>query len=293
MSKPLGPTVPTRLCNRCKTEKPRTPEHWHRDKSRPDGLAYSCKDCARARVSAWDARKRKAEGRPPPRPIKRRRTQSQRPKVSPKVLALFRTACTAMSLQRSIDHTRKDARALVAEVTCLVAIAICHSAKGVHRAEFQIAPEAFEIALRDAQGDSETLVERRCAPSGPETPGQPIVRYSAPQASPEAMDLHASFGHARALPEGATIDRAVAIEASLLTTTIRSRCDRLGLPALCTSGTQNLANAQHEWARETEQRLLALACQSQRYEWLAHYARHMGDTDDDALAAFEESLMAA
>ena len=46
MSKPLDPTVPTRLCNGCKIEKPRTPEHWHRDKSRPDGLAYSCKDFA-------------------------------------------------------------------------------------------------------------------------------------------------------------------------------------------------------------------------------------------------------
>ena len=35
----------TKKCSKCGAEKPATPEFYHRDKSRKDGLVFQCKDC--------------------------------------------------------------------------------------------------------------------------------------------------------------------------------------------------------------------------------------------------------
>lgn len=40
-----------RPCSACNTPYPRTSEYWHKNKALPDGLAYLCKVCARARAT--------------------------------------------------------------------------------------------------------------------------------------------------------------------------------------------------------------------------------------------------
>lgn len=47
----------TRVCNRCKVEKPATPEVFIRDRSRPLGLAYECRPCHSERKKGRDRRK--------------------------------------------------------------------------------------------------------------------------------------------------------------------------------------------------------------------------------------------
>lgn len=49
-------THPTRQCNRCKRILPSTDEFFLRDKSRPLGLAYECKECHRERKRGRDNR---------------------------------------------------------------------------------------------------------------------------------------------------------------------------------------------------------------------------------------------
>ena len=46
-----------RTCFRCDRSLAATPENFHREKSRPLGLAYECKDCHRARKKGRDRRK--------------------------------------------------------------------------------------------------------------------------------------------------------------------------------------------------------------------------------------------
>jgi len=46
-----------RTCFRCDRSLEATPENFHREKSRPLGLSYECKDCHRARKKGRDRRK--------------------------------------------------------------------------------------------------------------------------------------------------------------------------------------------------------------------------------------------
>ncbi len=46
-----------RTCFRCNRSLAATPENFHREKSRPLGLSYECKDCHRARKKGRDRRK--------------------------------------------------------------------------------------------------------------------------------------------------------------------------------------------------------------------------------------------
>lgn len=43
-------TSPTKQCNKCGEWFPATPEYWHKRKPSPDGLSYTCKQCAIART---------------------------------------------------------------------------------------------------------------------------------------------------------------------------------------------------------------------------------------------------
>ena len=40
-----------KICSKCKTEKP--PTEFHKHKKSKDGLAYTCKECAKARANKW------------------------------------------------------------------------------------------------------------------------------------------------------------------------------------------------------------------------------------------------
>ncbi len=50
-------TKTTRVCFRCKTEKPMTLEFFYRDAARPLGISYECKACLRIRKKGRDRRK--------------------------------------------------------------------------------------------------------------------------------------------------------------------------------------------------------------------------------------------
>lgn len=47
----------TRICNRCKEEKPATTEFFGKDSSRPLGIAYECRPCHSERKKGRDRRK--------------------------------------------------------------------------------------------------------------------------------------------------------------------------------------------------------------------------------------------
>lgn len=51
-------TVSEKRCSKCGEKFPPTTEHFHRDKTRRDGLNPSCKQCARANTRAWYAKNR-------------------------------------------------------------------------------------------------------------------------------------------------------------------------------------------------------------------------------------------
>lgn len=46
-------SIPQRPCNKCGQPFPRTPEHWHKDKTLSEGLRYTCKSCASGRAQTW------------------------------------------------------------------------------------------------------------------------------------------------------------------------------------------------------------------------------------------------
>ena len=45
----------TRTCCRCNEEFPHNAEHFPRDSRKPKGLAYRCRECARAASREWKA----------------------------------------------------------------------------------------------------------------------------------------------------------------------------------------------------------------------------------------------
>lgn len=49
------PIIPHKRCIKCGQEFPSTPEFWHRDKSKPDGLVSACKACKREYIRARNA----------------------------------------------------------------------------------------------------------------------------------------------------------------------------------------------------------------------------------------------
>ena len=75
----------TRICFRCNTTFEATPENFYREKSRPLGLSYECKDCHRSRKKGRDRRKERWSALTPEQKDKRKarmlrwsRTQSGR-----------------------------------------------------------------------------------------------------------------------------------------------------------------------------------------------------------------------
>lgn len=46
-------TTPLKRCNKCQREFPATAQYWHAREASPDGLSYTCKECATARAHKW------------------------------------------------------------------------------------------------------------------------------------------------------------------------------------------------------------------------------------------------
>lgn len=47
------PDIVQRLCKKCQTSYPLTSEFWYKDKKASEGLAYICKNCAKAKAIKW------------------------------------------------------------------------------------------------------------------------------------------------------------------------------------------------------------------------------------------------
>lgn len=48
-------SIPQRLCKKCNTSYPFTPEFWHKDKKGSGGLSSTCKECKKAKSRQWHA----------------------------------------------------------------------------------------------------------------------------------------------------------------------------------------------------------------------------------------------
>ena len=282
----------TRVCNRCGEAKPRTLEHWYREKQSPDGLGYACRPCERARANTRNMRKRVAQGRPAVTPQAIRRERERQKRHLAPLRSLIRIANTAAHLQLTLSNQRNELETLAAEVTSLVAIAIEHSTEGVHRSAVTITPEAFEIALRYASGDSEVFTEHRCAPPLPNHPRGQLVRYSTPVATPEAIALHQRYGRVPAIPDNMAVNQSLAMEASLLGVSIRSRSHRLGLPLLCTGRHEEALPRMRAWTNDIIARAVNLGISMQKPEWIM-IAFPVPDQEIDGAVMEDDFLMAA
>lgn len=221
--------VTTRTCRVCSKALPLTADYFPRDRTQPAGLYYTCKPCLRARRNAANLARPKtpsASRGPRKSTYVARDTALARKRSANKA---FRSLCkigySAACVQHYVSRRHATAAHLAAYVTDLVALVIEHGDRGLTLSDITLLPEAFEIALRYAEGHSAPLgVDHR------NTWGPTLVTFRLPRPSLEAYALARERGSVSAVIDPADVDTELAAAVHGRFVGIQSLSVALGVP---------------------------------------------------------------